>query len=257
MKSSAYLPANFEKRKSCKEQRLKVENAIEIAQNLTQKKFPFSKNCIKSEKCNSGFCPVCCRSLRHKLLRFAHEQNWQERNWLFVTIFVEGWTISPQDYTCFGNLRDNKTIKNLKQRIRRLNQPNTLVFGSIETVFKTISNTPAGKPFHLHLMVSGIDKTALEACIRKALNVDSSVAIPLLIKEVKKTTSDFARVASYTFKQPLWKKSYSGLNDVHGKKQYPKTREMAELIANMGAHASSERLILMGLRFHGGTFQIT
>lgn len=256
MKTTLYLPSQFETLTTCQKQRLEVIKSIHLSNKYTNKPAHIPEICEVDEMCNSGLCSVCCRSVRSKLLRFIHEQEWHQLNWLFTTVFVDGWTKAPGDYSVFENLRTHKDIKNLKQRIHRLKKPNTLVFGSIETLFKTVNNNPTGKPFHLHLMVSGVDEQNLERCIRAALPVDRCAAFPIITKVVKSTSSDFIQSASYAFKLPFWKRSYIDFNDANGKKQFPKPAELAELIANLGAHAVSERLILLGMRFHSGKFKL-
>lgn len=257
MSTHNYLLSQFESKKTCKKQRELVVEAVRKLGEKTKIFNSFSSVCDSDERCLSGLCPVCCRLVRKKLLRFVDQQEWHKREWLFITVFVDGWTMKAGDFSPFGSLRDHKSIKNLKQHIRRLNKPNTLLFGSIETVFKTIANEPYGKPFHLHLMISGVDKATITACIRKAINVDKQVAVPIKVQKVKSTSLDFHKTASYAFKLPFWKKSYLQLDSSSSRKQFPKQSELSELISNLGMHTPSDRLIMMGMRFHGRRFKLT
>src|SRR5690606_10507225 len=110
------------------------------------------------------------------------------------------------------------------------------VYGSIETVFKTAANRPVGKPFHLHLLISGRSPDEIRQAAKNSFPLDPNVAVPLKIEKVGTGRDDFLDVAAYAFKQPYWKRSYPSSEFPYSRKQFPKTNELAELIANLGAH---------------------
>ncbi|MGN6146518.1 MAG: hypothetical protein ACTHOP_23365 [Mesorhizobium sp.] len=194
--------------------------------------------------------------MRINLLNFLWENHLDRRAWLFVTIRVEGWTVAPGDMRRFGKLRDHHLIEAFLTRLRRLGRPEILVFGSIETVYGVVGNIPRGKPFHLHLMITGLTAEELETLIRAAFPLSVTDVAPLDVQAVESTVADFVGVASYAFKLPFWKKS-SVTPSSKPKRQWPKAAELRELISNLGVHGWTGRLILQGLRCDGGKFRLS
>lgn len=254
-KQPSFLPAGFETESTCEEQRATVAKVKgQLAKELGIK-IAFPRECSEFDPCESGLCPVCFRRLRKTFLRFAADESFHERSWLLATIFVEGWTTAPGDHSHFGPLKGQRVIKNLLQRIRRLDRSDTVAFGSIETVYKTVANEPVGKPFHIHLMASGMSELDLKRCI-ESVPLDTTVALPLVVDAVSPLRHEFIKAASYPVKQPFWKKSYPDAASKGGIPQWPKAGELAELIANMGAHALTGRLFFLGMRFDRGSFRL-
>jgi len=167
-----------------------------------------------------------------------------------VTIRPPGWVIAPGDMQPFGRLRDHPSILCLIARLRRLNLPDLVVFGSIETVLVTTANIPTGKPFHIHIMMSGITEEEVRRAVAATMGVEPHVV------EVEPSEADFFRVASYAVKQTLLKKSKRHPDDP-GRHQSLKPSERRELISNFGRHGWTGRLILLGMRFDGSQFRLS
>lgn len=214
-----------------------------------------SRACSDARPCRSGLCAVCIRRLRVKLLDFLDRQQLHRLQWHFATVRVGGWNIEAGDMKPFGRLRNHRIINNLVASLRRKHIPGVLVFGSIETVYLTIANKPMGKPFHLHLMISGLPRVVIEQAIEK-IGLDRHYNRPQLVKAVRRSRRDFFQVSSYAFKQPLQKKSRISEDDA-GRRQSPNASERRELVSNLGLHRWTERLILVGIRCDAGTFRLT
>lgn len=249
-----FLPKRFETKKFCKDRRDLIYGAALLPLEGNVPGFTLPQVCRKNERCQSGLCPICMRRFRYGFLRFADNQNLHKREWFLVTIFVEGWTIAPGDFSQFGELKNNTIVRRLIQSIRRLGVPDTLLFGCIETVLKIKANVPVGKPFHLHLMVSGPQKPQLIKCIKKCIPLVSA-GVPVRCDHVKNTKPDFIKAASYTMKQPFWKRSESA--DGHKALQHPTQYQLSELGSNMGAHAIGERFFYLGMKASGSKFILT
>lgn len=249
-----YLPARFEEKDFCKLRRSETLIASIKSRIQSGTGFNFPEVCRKKERCLSGLCHVCMRRFRSNFLRFAINQKFHEREWHLVTIFVDGWTVAPNDFSPFGQLKNNKIILRLLQRIRRLKISDTLLFGCIETVFKTRNNTPLGKPFHIHLMVSGPSKLDLQQCIKECVPL-ANEAVPLRCDPVRHIREDFIKATSYIIKQPFWKRSESAAGSK--RLQSPKILELAELGSNLGAHDVGERFFYIGMKFVGGKLMMT
>lgn len=214
------------------------------------------KRCRVGRRCRSGLCPVCVRLLRVRLLRFSVRSKFDRRDWYFVTVFVDGWTKPPGDMTPFGKLRDHPLIGNLKRQLRRTAEGHLIVIGSIETQYSVVDNVPRGKPFHLHLMISGASAQTISSAVATCLPPDPKVVQSVRIRRDGPTVEDLLRALSYAFKQPFWKKSKREGMTIP-RRQSPKPAELAELIANLGVHGWGGRLILVGVRFEGGAFRLT
>jgi hypothetical protein len=243
---------DFEKWSTCSKLRIAVANSLRrLGWDHHNVRY-----CRSAAPCKSGLCPSCIRQLRVSLLDFLDDQKLYERRWHFVTIRVAGWTIAPGDHRPFGPLRDHHLVENLRTKLRRMAIPDLLVFGSIETVYNTVGNVPCGKPFHLHLMIAGLTKVQIEEAVRATIPL-SDDPVPLDIVPVPATYPDFARAASYAFKQPVQKRSKRDGEDRRGKLRWPQAAELRELLSNLGVHGWTERLILMGIRCDGGRFRLT
>ena len=203
--------------------------------------------CFPDEPCDSGLCNVCIRRARLQLLKFAYEEKLFDPSWLFVTVFIEGWTIRADQLTPFGPLGQHRVIASILQRFRRLEVPGTIVIGAIETVYKVIGNVPQGKPFHLHFLVKGPSEQQVRDVLSRA-PLDQRVPKPIDIQPAAANEADFLRRLGYVFKQPLWKNSKAEAGDLDRYLQWPKRRELAELISVMGAHHAFARMFLLGVR---------
>jgi hypothetical protein len=165
-------------------------------------------------------------------------------------------------------LTDIKEINNLTTRLRRANMlekaknpscPPLLFIGSLETVYRTVNNVPDGKPFHLHLIISGVSaervKKIAEALFGKQRKVGQH--FPIHLDEVEHTPEGFVRVLTYCAAQPFVKEAYINSESKTGRMQMPKSNEIAELASNFGPLTMSGRLILVGLRVAGGKPSLT
>ncbi|MDX8540115.1 hypothetical protein RFM23_21070 [Mesorhizobium abyssinicae] len=213
------------------------------------------RNCSEVSPCRGGLCPRCVRQLRINLLDFLAANGLHRRSWHFVTVRVAGWTKAPGDCKPFGRLRNQRPVLALMAKFRRMGINNLLIFGSIETVYTTVSNVPAGKPFHLHLMISGASEEEISEAVNTSLRLDMKVPRPYEIQSVLMTEEDFFRAASYAFKQPLAKKSKASPDD-YGVRQFLNPAERRELIRNYGVHGWRGRLILFGMRCENGPFRL-
>jgi hypothetical protein len=212
--------------------------------------------CRKGGRCHDGRCPVCIRILRRKLLLFAIRSELHRLRWYFVTIFIEGWIVPPGDTSPFGKLRDHLLIENFKRQLRRKVGPDLIVIGSIETEYRLLDNEPRGKPFHLHLMISGTSEETIKKAARTCFPADPAVVESVRADPVLGNVEDFLWALSYAFKQPFWKKS-KRRGMTKAPRQWPKPAELAELVSNLGVHGWTGRLILVGIRFEGGEFRRT
>ncbi|MER8661289.1 hypothetical protein NKH34_09120 [Mesorhizobium sp. M1148] len=213
------------------------------------------RNCTEAERCRGGLCPRCIRQLRVNLLDFLESERLHLLCWHFVTIRVEGWKVEPGNLEPFGRLHDHPYIYNLMTKFRRMKLPGLVVFGSIETVYNTVANIPTGKPFHLHLMVSGASEVKIDTAVKATIPLSDDI-VPLDIRPVSPTDADFFEAASYAFKQPLLKRSKIREGD-RGALQRPNAAERCELISNLGMHGWQGRLILLGIRCDNGQFRLT
>jgi hypothetical protein len=251
-----WLPAKFETLETAKTMRRRVVKAIARLPQPPATQIELT-DCTKAARCGSGLCPICVRILRRKFLHFVHRKAFAQHHWYFVTVRVDGWTKGPGDLAPFGPYHDGPEVKALLDRLRRNGDGDAMIFGSIEVVFRTVANVPMGKPFHLHLMISGLSPVAIYEVINKSFVLDPDVARPLDIRPVRRSPSDFVRSASYVFAQPFWKESYPNQASGKGVHQPLKPDELAELIANLGAHPVGQRLILMGIRRDKSKFRLT
>ncbi|MBZ9795597.1 conjugal transfer protein TraG N-terminal domain-containing protein [Mesorhizobium sp. ES1-4] len=189
------------------------------------------------------------------MLDFLYDERLHYVAWHFVTIRVAGWTVPPGGDRPFGQLRDQPCIYALMAKFRRMKIDDLLIFGSLETVYVTVDNVPAGKPFHIHLMVSGASEAEITKAVNTSITLDFSVPRPLRVDPVLPTDKDFFRCASYAFKQPLAKKSKASMDD-DGVRQLLKPAERREIILNYGVHGWRDRLILLGIRCDNGPFRL-
>ncbi len=75
-------------------------------------------------------------------MNFAMRKRLFEREWRFVTIDIEGWTVPSGDMRPFGKLRDHHVIKAALRKLQRMRSAPFLAIGSIETVYRTVANKP-------------------------------------------------------------------------------------------------------------------
>ncbi|KAB2699916.1 hypothetical protein [Brucella lupini] len=253
--SGDYLTEKFENLSFVKSWRLLVKRAMSKIPSEYADTVTMPDECTKAARCKSGFCPICMRLLRKKLLKFTKVKKFQCREWHFVTIVVEQWLKAPGDYTPFGKLKDQPAIKNLLLGIHRLKRPDVLLIGGIETVFNVMNNIPSGKPFHLHLMVSGLTREELSNLIKKHIP-DTHLPRSVRFDRVGDKPSDFPDAVSYVCMQPFWRKSKND-NSGSGWFQTPKSTDFAELMCNLGTHQWGDRFFFIGMKFHYGQFKLT
>lgn len=242
----SWLP-NFETKHYCKMLRRKVVNA--------GRKLGFEceeiSACAPNRRCHSGLCPDCVRLARRYLLNFASHRRLFRLKWHIVTIRVEGWTKRAGDMSAFGPLGQRADVGEFLDRLRRKRPKGLLVIGGIETVYTTVANLPVGKPFHLHLLVSGPSHAQIKAAAVRSFKLDKAIKNNPDIKLVKEGPGNFFRAFTYAFKQPLVKKSKRH-HDEPGVRQSPKSNELRELMANYGEHMVEDRLILEGFAWEKG-----
>jgi len=248
LKRERWLPKGFEAPDECDELRQLVVKADRLRQAQVGGEAYLSPVCTEEEPCQSGLCPTCVRTARADLLKAFWDENFFNAQWLFVTVFVKGWTLPPGKYQSFRQLRKPREIENLLQVIRRMGKSDVIIIGCVETVWKVVGNEPVGMPFHIHCLIHGLEKQVIEAAIRKAIDLDEKAPQPICIKEVKPSIKDMVRSLSYVFKQPFWKTSQIASADRKKVRQRPKSREMAQLIQAMGAHQVFDRVFSMGVR---------
>ena len=242
----SWLP-NFETKHYCKILRRKVVNA--------GRKLEFEceeiSTCAPNSRCRSGLCPDCVRLARRYLLDFASHRRLFRLKWHIVTIRVEGWTKRAGDMSAFGPLGQRADVSDFLDRLRRKRPKGLLVIGGIETVYTTVANMPVGKPFHLHLLISGPSQAQIKAVAVRSFKLDKAIKNNPDIKQVKEGPGNFFRAFTYAFKQPLVKKSKRH-HDEPGVRQSPKSNELRELMANYGEHSVEDRLILEGFAWEKG-----
>jgi hypothetical protein len=101
-----YLPA-FETLARCKLHRAQVLKALTCDDGTSA----LPAKCTKAKRCKSGFCPVCIRLLRMKLLPFDECERLHRYDWVYANIRFECRDIEPGDCSTFGKLRDHKLVK--------------------------------------------------------------------------------------------------------------------------------------------------
>ncbi|WP_313526281.1 DUF927 domain-containing protein, partial [Shinella sp.] len=242
----SWLP-NFETKHYCKMLRRKVVNA--------GRKLEFEceeiSTCAPNRRCHSGLCPDCVRLARRYLLDFASHRRLFRLKWRIVTIRVVGWTKRAGDMSAFGPLGQRADVGEFLDRLRRKCPKGLLAIGGIETVYTTVANQPVGKPFHLHLLISGPSQAQIKAAAMRSFKLDKAIKNNPDIKPVKEGSGNFFRAFTYVFKQPLVKKSKRH-HDEPGVRQSPKSNELRELMANYGEHKVEDRLILEGFAWEKG-----
>ena len=270
------LPEGFEDLKTAQRLRKNLGYGIAKCVEVVGPEELKPRECKKGHRCRSGLCPVCVRLFRKALVRLASINRWHERGWCFLTISIKSWVMQSADFrrfTEFTNagpkgLKDIKEVNNLIMRLRRANAermasdpstPALLVIGSLETVFRTVDNKPDGKPFHLHLIISGVGSSKVEEIADALFGKERKVGLhfPFDLKKVEPTPEDLVSVLTYCVAQPFVKESYINRQSMTGRMQMPKSAEIAELASNLGPLTMSERLILVGLRVANGKLQHT
>ncbi len=242
----------FETLARCESRRVDVLKALTCDDGTS----PLPAECTKANRCESGFCPVCIRKLRIRLLNFARRKRLHELEWFCATIRFDNWNIAPGDCSPFGKLRDHRLIKGVIRNLSRQPGPPLLVIGGIETVYVTIENKPVAKPFHVHLMISGRSEEQVMKAVGKRATRTVDNPFPCLLVTPGPTFADFLKAISYSFKQPFWKKSKRHDTD-RGKSQFPKASELRELAGNYGVHGWNGRLVLCGVRMIKVRFELT
>lgn len=256
MMTKFQLPKMFEPFKSTKIDRRKIKRVLRDLPLPIKKEIDFPSRCHKGQRCLSGLCPTCMRNFRRKFLRFAHQERLASLRWSFVTVLIDGWTIKAGVYDNFGPLKDHAIIKQILQRFRRLQQPRLILFGSIETVYQKLDSDPIGKPFHLHMMISGASKKAIHKCLNVPESLSTTSAIPIHVKLVGSTYDDFVRAASYTIKQPFWEQRKSSKSKFKPRR-FPTRLALGELLSNYGQHHIGGRTFYIGIRYQHSQFSFT
>ena len=238
---------NFETLGVCQEKRnlVLIADQWRVEQGIGPAYLPI--RCEAGAACYSGLCPACVRQGRLRVLAVAKKRQLYEGKWLFVTVFIDGWTIPPGDHSRYSTLANN--VGRLRRGIHAAGIREVLVIGAVETVYKVVANKPVGKPFHLHLLVRGLTEEQIRQILQSCLPLDRTVPRYIDVKAVGETEGEFLKALSYVFKQPFWKASKADQSDVRPRKQWPKKQELAELISNLGPHEPYSRLFNISTGF--------
>lgn len=269
---SVYLPEGFEKLVKAKKFREAVILCIK-SNGENPQDYGLTKKCKKGNRCGSGLCPVCVRLTRKQLMKFAWRRGFFEREWCFITIRTDLWRMDDGDLRSFAEfagiekLTDIPIINNLFQRLRRKFESTNrdlenvlLVVGSIETITRTVHNDPDGKPYHVHIMVSGLSKNEVDKCCEKTKKlleeIPSDYPRSVDVKAVS-GRDDVVKSLSYSIKQPFWKYSYYGKGKYDRNKQFPNMNELYELVCNYGLHKCTGRWFKLGIQERGNRFRLS
>lgn len=252
------VPAKFESLEQARRERKLIRDAIDGLHSDVSDPVMFFETCAKYGRCSSGLCPVCERLFRLRLIRFLTDNNLRKLRWYMVTVIVKNWKIAPGDFTRFGSLNDNQVVKNICRALSstKTNTP-VLAFGSVETVFNLVDNEPYAKPFHIHLMVSGLARNAIRKAIGETGVLCDEANKPLEVRRVKPSVTSFLRAATYVCKQPLkQRRKTSDPGAQYGHHEFPYTRHLGELISNYGDINTGDRWVSIGINYSHDQFQL-
>jgi len=252
------VPERFERLVSARRQRKHICNAVASSPNDLAKTINIPDTCSKSNRCMSGLCPVCERQFRLSLVRFVTRNKLRNLSWYMVTIIVKDWNVAPGELEAFVDYRDGSAVPKILKALSAAgtNTP-VLAFGSVETVYKLISNKPHAKPFHIHLLVSGIAQTAIGEAIKGTGILCHEAEKPLDVRHVGKSVSSFLRAATYVCKQPLQqRRKTSALAPRYGANEFPYIRHIDELAANYGDIVTGDRWLSIGINYADAKFHL-
>ncbi|MFK3666022.1 hypothetical protein ACI2JN_12310 [Ochrobactrum teleogrylli] len=252
------VPAKFESLEQARRERSLICNAVDSLQKDVNDLVMFFETCAEYGRCSSGLCPVCERLFRLRLIRFLTQNNLRKLRWYMVTVIVENWNVAPGDFTRFGSLNNHPVVKKICRALSstKTNTP-VLAFGSVETVFNLVDNEPYAKPFHIHLMVSGLARNAIRRTIRETSVLCDEANKPLEVRRVKPSVTSFLRAATYVCKQPLkQRRKTSDPGAGYGHHEFPYTRYLGELISNYGDINTGDRWVSIGINYTHDQFQL-
>lgn len=296
-----YRPINFESREMAHEiRRLLINGLAKVASKSGNgsSALKLSSTCSASKPCMSGLCPVCFRKWRDDFLRFMYEQDWFKKEWIQITVRSDKWRIPAGDHSDFTDflgvksLVDIPEIKVLEQRLYRAcsnakKSSQLIIIVSVETTFDKLENEPLGKPFHFHVLVTGLSKaevtTACKGFEKLPVIKNSGMARPIDIQEVGEEKTfrflDNRDALSYLIKQPFWryskylrkqelcargrskqssfKKFGSKSPKIYGyRRQLPSAAQLAEIANNLGPIGIRDRFKFRGVEYRNGLFRL-
>lgn len=270
MKWKHVIPQEFETPEKVLKFRKDVRIGIRNLPRASRRKLTLGP-CTREERCGNQLCPICVYRFRKQLIQFGWEQQLHQHEWHFVTIRIPPWVMKAGDVTplaehvgepgsSVGNLQ---VIKSLLQWFRRharkeLDSPPLIVFGSIETQLNVVGNVPEDKPFHIHFLITGIDKDEIKRELRRRFGarIPGGPRIPVKIIVVVREPEDFATVITYCYKQPFQKRVFVNEETKRGRQVWAKPPELAELALNMGSAPLRDRMFMVGIRFVNGKLRL-
>ncbi|KAB2657813.1 hypothetical protein F9K94_06215 [Brucella tritici] len=253
------VPANFESFEQARRERRLICNAVDGLQNDVTDPVMFFETCADNGRCNSGFCPVCERLFRLRLVRFVTQNKLRKLKWYMVTVIVKDWNIAPGDFTRFGYFNDHPVVEKICEALSstKTNTP-VLAFGSVETVFNLVDNEPYAKPFHIHLMVSGLARNAIRKAIGGTGVLCDEANKPLEVRQVNPSVTSFLRAATYVCKQPLkQRRKTSAPGAQYGSPEFPYPKLLGELISNYGDIKTGDRWVSIGINYRHDQFLLS
>jgi hypothetical protein len=253
------VPANFESLEQARGERRLICNAVDGLQKDVTDPVMFFETCADNGRCNSGFCPVCERLFRLRLVRFVTQNKLRKLRWYMVTVIVKDWNIAPGDFTRFGYFNDHPVVEKICEALSstKTNTP-VLAFGSVETVLNLVDNEPYAKPFHIHLMVTGLARNAIRKAIGGTGVLCDEANKPLEVRQVKPSVTSFLRAATYVCKQPLkQRRKTSDPGAQYGHPEFPYPRHLGELISNYGDINTGDRWVSIGINYKHDQFLLS
>lgn len=167
---------------------------------------------------------------------------------------------NPSDITDIPELRN--LIQSLRRAHKKLGKKEPLVIvASVETTYQIVGSHTVTKPFHFHLMISGLTRAEVEKAskmLRKNLGPSvSGMARAVDIKDVGRTKAHFLRSMTYPVKLPFWKFSKGNVNVIKVPPQTPTPKQFVELACNFGSLRCTDRFKFVGIQFRGGKFRFS
>lgn len=272
-----YLPKDFESLELVKSFRKCLLRGLELNKakgSLSRTEIKLPERCTKEIRCYSGLCPICHRLFRLKFLKFCSAKYLFERDWVQITIRRQLWTMKGGDFQPFYTFMGQDRLKNVREIVnltqtfsrhhaKKTNQEPLLIVGSVETTYDITNSSKVQKPFHVHLMVSGLSLVEInkvtDKLSRKLRKLEPDLPRPVDVRNVGPKVTGAKTALSYVIKQPYWRVSKNEKNP-RGRKQSPKPNDFAELANNFGPLKLSgldSRIYFKGLEFRRGKFQFS
>lgn len=207
-------------------------------------------------------------------MKFFDRQKFCKRGWVLMTVRQKRWEMKGGDLRPFSvfnshsnidDITDIPELRNLIQSLRRIHKKLGIkeplfIVASVETTFQVVNNKDVTKPFHFHLIISGLTKSEIEEASKKMKkNLGPSVsgmARAVDIRKVGPSKRQFIKAMSYLLKQPFWRISKASKDDKQGLKQTPEPHQLSELVNNFGPLKCTGRFVFVGLKFHAEKFRL-